>query len=46
MVGPVSVGWMSREVSGIMAGNFAFLGLNHKSNPDNRFRFGTITPPP
>ena len=43
MVGPVSVGWISWDTSGIMASNFAFEGLNHKSNPDNRLRFGAIT---
>jgi len=45
MVGPVSVGWISWEASGIMAGNFAFEGLNYKSKPDDRFRFGAITRP-
>jgi len=43
MLGPVSVGWISWETSGIMASNFAFEGLNHKSNPDKRFRFGATT---
>ena len=42
MVGPVSVGWSSREASGIMAGNLFFEGLNHKSNLDRGFRFGAL----
>ncbi|MFK4442993.1 hypothetical protein ABH944_003224 [Caballeronia udeis] len=42
MLGPVNVGWSSRETSGIMSGNFVFEGLDHKSNVEPGSRFGAI----